>query len=239
MNNVCKFWGTDHKVGTTMLAQSCAEILATSGSKRVLLLTLSENSGDDFSCEGCKSIEDLRHRLACNLLTKENILEYINKSGEIYKINGLANPKNMFSFSTEMTIGLIDIAARAFDEVIVDSGTGLSSPLTLAALTYNRNNVVVFSQQASSLRCWNVLRDKMTEHGILLALTIINKFIKGDHITPSYIAQRTGIMQNTFKTVAESEYGIQAEADRKTLLYFGEKQIEKDLTNIVQWISGK
>ncbi len=232
MGNLKVFWGADHKVGTTMLAQSYAEKL-TEQNKEVLMLSVCTNPGDDFYDEYAFGIEDLRTRLSCSLLTKENIREYANKGEVFYKLNGLSSIGKMYGFTPDMAFELIRIASEAFDEVIVDCGTGLDNPLTIAALTYDRNLVFIFSQQESSLRSWQLLSEKMSKLGVVPRIAVINKFFKGDKYSLSYISQRTGLPQSIFKTVAENEFGIQAESDRKTLLFYGDKQYEKDIKTLV------
>ena len=228
MDNMRIIWGTDHKVGTTMLAQSYAEKLAEKN-ENILLLTLSSDPGDAFYAEKAMSIEECRNRLSCGLLTKENIREYAIKGKSFFKLNGLSHPRNMFEFTPSMAGDLIRISSEAFDEVVIDCGTGLDSPLTLAALSFGRKNIFVFSQQESSVRSWQRSSDEISALGIVPDIAVINKFFKGDNNTPGHIAQRTGLSQNIFRTVVESEFGLQAEADRKTILYYGDKQFEKDI----------
>lgn len=231
MKNIKIFWGMDHKVGTTMLAQSYAEILAKKGSS-VLLLTLSENGGDDYFEASTASIDDLRSRLACNLLTPDILKEQAVKAAGIYKINGHTNPQNPYGYTVEMGQNLIKSAVSAFDNVIIDCGTGLHSPLGIAALKYDGDNVFVMSQQESCMRSWDNLNKQMTGLSIVPQIVVVNKFIKGDHYNINYVAQRTGIPQSFIKTVVESEFGIQAEYERNTILYFGEKQFEKDVSGL-------
>lgn len=253
MENVTVFWGVDHKVGTTMIAQSYAEVLASknkrsdykktdnkkSDSNSVLLLTLSEGLGDDFFSGTAVSVNELRSKLSCGLLTEEDIkrsgLESTTQ-GEpidgIYKINGILNPKDSYAFTVEMVQDFIKMASNAFSHVVVDCGTGLHSPLTIAPLTSKSNNIFVLSQSESALRKWDELSEQMSKSGIMPQSVVVNKFIKGDKYTSSYISQRTGIPHNLFTTVGDSDFGNQAESERKTILYFGEKQFEKDILAI-------
>lgn len=232
MNELLILWGADHKVGTSMLAQSCAEIQARTN-ENVLLLTFSTNPGDDFFKTETHSIEALRSRLSCGLITKDNIRSYTQKGNGIYKLNGLINPRSMYGFTPKMAADLINIATRAFDKVIIDCGTGLDNPLALTALKYSRDIIYIFSQQESSVRRFELLEERISELGLVPKKAVINKFLKGDKYSPSYISQRTGIPQSMFKSVSESEFGIQAEADRNTLLYYGDKQFEKDIKNLI------
>lgn len=232
MDNVRAIWGSDHKVGTTMLAQSYTEKLAEKN-ENTLLLTMSTDPGDDFYGEKALGIEEFRNRLSCGLLTKENIRKYALKGNSFYKLNGLSSPKNMFEFTPVMAEDLISVSAEAFEEIVIDCGTGLENPLTLAALSNVRNSTFVFSQQESSLRSWERVEEELSILGVIPAIAVINKFFKGDKYTPGYFAQRTGLPQNIFRTVIESEFGIQAEADRKTILYYGDKQYEKDIKNLM------
>lgn len=233
MENIKIFWGVDHKVGTTMIAQSYGESLASRENESVLLLTLSHNLGDDFFSEQAISINELRSKLSCGLLTEDDIRNSAVKGESIYKLNGLLDHKDMYAFTIEMIIDLLQISSRVFDYVIVDAGTGLNSPLSIGSLTSQAKNIFVLSQNESSLRKWNLVSDNMSKLSIMPQAVVINKFFKGDKYNLSYISQRTGIPQNLFETVTESEFGVQAESEQKTLLYFGESQFEKDIGNLV------
>jgi len=232
LDNIKIIWGTDHKVGTTMIAQSYTEVIA-GDKENVLLLTLSTNPGDDFYDEEALSIEALKSRLSCGLITKDNIKKYALKGKDFYKLNGLSKTKNMYGFTLTMAVDLIQVSIEAFDEVVIDCGTDLDNPLALAALSFERNNVFVFSQQESSIRSWEAISEEMSALRIVPDIAVINNYYKADNYTVGYISQRTGIPQNIFKTVKESEFGIQAEADRKTLLFYGDKQYEKDIRNLI------
>ena len=228
IGSVKVFWGTDHKVGTTMLAQSFAELISK-GNDSVLLLTLSTNLGDDFYTDQTNNMEDLRKKLSCGLITKENIRQYAVKGNKYHKLNGLSNEKAAYEFTKDMIDELINTAESAFDNVIIDSGTGLSNPLPISALTYGRDNITIFSQQESSIRRYEYIAEQMSRIGSIIKTAVINRFIKGDKLSIGYFAQRTNLPQNIFKTVTESEFGIQAEADRQTLLYYGDSKFEKEI----------
>lgn len=232
LNNTKIFWGADHKVGTTMIAQLYAEALAADN-KSVLLLTVGSGLGDDFFSEPTGDINELRSRLSCGLLTKEIIKESAQKNDKIYKLNGLLSTKDAFAFTEDMVIKLIKISRDVFDHVVVDCGTGLSNPLVVGALSSKYSKHFVFTQSESGLRRWEQVSEQMSKLGVVPQSVIVNKFIKGDSYSTNYISQRTGIPQNLFKTVCESDFGIQAESERKTLLYFGEKQLEKDVDGLL------
>lgn len=233
MDNIKTFWGSDHKVGVTMIAQAYAETLVAKGARDVLLLSISEGRGDDFYDENAPGVNELRNRLSCNLITKEYMQTFAHKGAKIYKINGFKNMIKTMMFTKEMGESLLRNASDAFDFVVVDGGTGINNPLLISALNINRNNTYVFSQQESSLRNWGHVLELIKKMAPQPSSAIINKYVKGDRYTVNYIAQRTGLPQNIFKTVSESDFGNQAEADRQTLLAFGEKQFQKDINNLM------
>lgn len=232
MNNIRTFWGSDHKVGVTMIAQAYAETLAAANNE-VLLLSVCEGPGDDFFDDNAPGIEELRSRLACRLNTKEYIKDYAYKGNGIYKINGFKNPLNILSFTEDMATHLLSTASDAFDYVVVDGGTGLINPIAITALNSNRNNTYVLSQQESSIRNYELMWESIRKLAPQPSSVIINKYVKGDQYTINYIAQRTKMPQNIFKTVYESDFGNQAEAERQSLLAFGEKQFSKDIRHLV------
>lgn len=232
MENIKVFWGTDHKVGSTMIAQSCAEVLASNSVGDVLLLTLGGCPGDDYIEGNAIGLKEIRNRLSCNLISKNNIRDYTSKIGNMYKINGLKNPKAMYSFTPEMVENLLN-ACSSFHSVIVDCDSDLNNPLSLTALTMTRNNYFVLSQQESSLRKWERSKELLSTINAIPRSIVINKYIKGDQYNLSYLSKRIGYHQNIFNTINESDFGLQAEAERKSILHFGEKQYEKDIKRLI------
>lgn len=233
MDNIKVFWGSDHKVGVTMISQSYSELLASNTGKNILMISLSDNLGDDFQRENVKEIDELKSRLSCGLMTKEYIFNFAIKQDSFYRINGFSNIINALCFTPEMITQLLTVACEAFDYVVVDCGTGINNPAVKAALNIGRNNTYIFTQQESSIRRWELTADYMEKNTVKPSLVIINKYIKGDQYTTKYISQRLRLPQNIFKTVIESDFGNQAEADRKTILSFGETQFADDIKDFI------
>ena len=76
MNKIISFFGADYSVGTTMTAQSTAEILAENR-KKVLLILASSNPLMDYFKTGDiinRSIDELRPSLRAENLTKEEVM---------------------------------------------------------------------------------------------------------------------------------------------------------------------
>jgi hypothetical protein len=212
------FHGIDHKVGTTMIALSAAEIAAERlPDKKVLFLALNGRESTEYVRESAESIDALRSRLESRLLGEEELIAHCLRVKELFVLGGVANEEEERYYMPEATSFLLDAAGRAFDLVIVDGGNRIDNGLAFGALLYDANRFFVLTQQETALSRWEKRKALYERLGVMPKAYILNNYVEKDIYPADYVARRFAEENRRFHCVRFAQGGRQAEIERKTL----------------------
>jgi hypothetical protein len=107
-----------------MIALSVAEAAAERlPERKVLFLALNGRESTEYVREGAESIDALKSRLESRLLGEEELVAHCLRIKNLSVLGGVANEEDERYYMPESASYLMDVAERAFDLIIVDSGT--------------------------------------------------------------------------------------------------------------------
>lgn len=239
--NVITFFGADKKVGTTMITQSCAEILAKNTNRKVIVLMLSGDVGtyyikvkDDYA-----GLEQLKIKLENKILKSNELIYNCIKKDDLYILPGINNFLKARQFHPEYIDYLIELAAKEFDLVLIDAGCNIDSGMAIASLNATDKKYLVTTQQ-------NIPKLKFEKTEQVLRqlhinpedfLLIVNNYLADDAI---YTASQIADMYRTSLCSYVPSLGFvgwQAEYDNKTLIHYNNKDYNDKINLISKTIA--
>ena len=220
MSKLMVFHGSDHKCGTTQIAQCTAESLAADFPASKILLVFADGGRGSEYCEGVReSVERIRPYLKEDLLNPDEILGKSLYRDNLYIIGGNDDPLNAESFSPDMSMMLMRVLRDYFDVCIIDSGANaISSGLSLGSLFSSDRIYMLLSQKESSLRNFEWNRYMYEKLKITPDVFIINDYDKSNPYSRKYISDRLNICLDELFTVAHHSRGFECEMNRKSLI---------------------
>ena len=235
MKKVFTFHGADHKCGCSMISQCVAERIAQENSKLSVLLVHAEQSeGAGYSPHVRESMDRIRPYLAERLLDINDIVKRSEYRNNLSIIAGTDRPGSSESFHPDMAEFFLGSMAQNFDIVICDSGANMEHGLSLGALFASDSIYMVFDQKESAFRHYEWLLPLYGKLGLNIAGYVINCFTAHSAYTKEYIKKRLGAAKDRLFTVRESDFGILAEIDEKSLLCYKDQGFIRDVDAIVQ-----
>lgn len=220
---VFAFHGAEYKVGSTMLTQSIAQMIANGKKdKKVLLLFLNGRRSTDYCREDPESIEAVRASIDNKMLTLEEFMRTCHQSENLYMLAGVCRLFEQRLYGPQMSEYLIDLVREAFDLILIDCGNELDNGLALGALRRSDVRLLVVTQQESVLARYEALRSTYEMLKISYQKIIVNKYIQDDPHDEAYLARRLHRHRKDMVAVLLAKYARQAEIDYRTLLEYNE-----------------
>ena len=93
---------------------------------------------------------------------------------------------------------------------------------------------MVFDQKESAFKHYEWLLPLYRKLGLNIAGYVVNCFTAHSAYTKDYIRKRLGTSRDRMFTVRESDFGILAEIDEKSLLCYKDQGFIKDIDALVQ-----
>ena len=217
MKKVIVFFGGDSQVGTTMIAQSFAELLSQRG-HRVLFILGSGKYGDSFIKMGLPhSIDDLKAGIRSGKIEKEELMQSLEMKKNLLILPGVRNPLMAKHFPENTYQILLESAKEEFDYIVIDGGSEFQLGITISALNYSDERFFLTTQQAKSLYRYALYRKQIFEPLNLKSRLIINKYLRDPALfLKSDILKFCGVSEA--KVVPYIEYGWQAEMEGVSLM---------------------
>ncbi len=220
MKKIIGFFGGDGQVGTTMAAQSLAELLQQRG-QRVLYIMGSGKFGDEFlNLEGRHSIDDLKAAVRSGRVSGEELFQNLEEIKGLWVLPAVRNPLTARYFPENTYEVLLAGVFDEFDYVVIDSGCDAELGLFISAVNTADYRFFVTTQQSKSLRRLVLLMKNVMQPLQKEGSLIICKYMKD----PGLLLKRDVLtlceMEEAF-TVPYVEYGWQAEMESKSLLRYG------------------
>lgn len=236
MENVIGFISGDAGCGTTMISQSVAECLRSSG-KRVLLIMASGNFGDDFfiNKENC-SIDNIKAGIINgNLSYRELEEQFVNLEG-LKILPGVINQYTTGYYPENAIKNIVELCNENFDYIILDIGNSFQKGLCISALSAAEKKYTVITQQEKTIRRYMNVSEKVLVPLNVKSSLIVNKNIKNIAFCSGKELAKIFKSESIF-LVPYIEYGWQAEIERHTLLDF--TKFSKAILNIAEDITSE
>ena len=234
MKKVVGFFGGDAQVGTSMIAQSFAEMLASRG-KKVLLVLGSGKYGDTAFLTGSEhSLDDVKAAIRSGNIEREELLQNLEKKKGVWVIPGVRNPFLTKYFPENSCQVLLEPVKDDFDYAVIDGGCDYHLGLVISALNVSDCRFYITTQQAKSIARFGFCQKQIFRPLNLPGHLVVNKYMKD----PALFLKADVLK---FCEAADGgvipyiEYGWQAEMEGSTLLQYRPfyKAIEK-LLHIVE-----
>lgn len=240
MNKLFVFHGVDHKVGTTMLAQSVAEYLSNEYQNlKVLFMTLNGRESAEYVRETPETIEAIKMHIDNKMLSSDDFEKACKKTESFYMLAGIRNELEGRFYYPETVKNLLHTVASEFHIIIIDSGNEIDHGLAIGSLSSTENRFLVISQQESVLRRWERLKSTYGKLGIQFMDYVLNKYHDQDPYGLDYISNRIEISKEQLMKVENASYARQAEMDYRTLLEYRNEKYNQDIERIANKILAK
>lgn len=220
MKKVIGFFGGDSQVGTTMIAQSMAELLQQRG-QRVLYIMGSGKFGDEFfNLEGRHSIDDLKAGVRSGRVTLEDLFQNLEECRGLWVLPAVRNPLTARYFTENTYEILLAEAASEFDYTVIDGGCDAALGMTIAAMNTSDHRFFVTTQQSKSIRRLVLQQKNVVQPLKLQGTLIINQYLKDPGLLMKGDILALCEMEEAY-TIPYMEYGWQAEMEGRSLLRYG------------------
>ncbi len=240
IHNLYTFQGADHKVGTTMVAQSVAEIISANHSNlKILFIAVNGRESAEYIRETPVGIDAMKFHIDNRMINGKDFLNTCTHKGNFYIMAGVSNELEARCYHPDMGVYLLEEAAPEFDLVIADSGNELDNGLAVGALSVSDEIFLVVTQQESVIKRFEKNRAVLADLGFEISNYVINKFFDLDPYGLPYIADRLGEDKDRFLKIASGGYSNQAEIDSKTLLQYKNEHYQRDITVLANHILRK
>ncbi|MEA4987775.1 MAG: hypothetical protein VB095_06920 [Anaerovorax sp.] len=240
MKNLIAFHGSDHKVGTTMISQSVAELISKNRKDiKILWVVFATGDGKEYANYVSQSLEGLRLQMYSQILNDTEVMHACKQSENLYMLGGIKNFLDKRNYFPEMTKYFLNCIKDKFDLVIADCGNDLDCGLTTGALESSGLLYLIVSQRESSLRQYELKLDFYRRLDMNVTGIIVNHFQEDDPLTLDYIGKRFALSYELFFRVQDSKFNRQAEMNERSILSYGDNSYYKDIAKIADSILKK
>lgn len=223
--NIFTFLGADSKVGTTMVAQSIAELISLQTNKSVFLGFLNGKTSTEYieNSRG-QGIDEIKTKLTNKILSFDEFIDVCIKKDNLYILEGASYLPEIKYYHPEDIENLINLISNKFDIIILDTGSNVELGMTIGALNLTSFRFLITTQQESALQNFNKVNEQVLKKlGIKDFMLIINKYIDDNMLGSAYEIAK--LYNNTLAaTVPYLKWGWQAEKDKKTFLNYDDKE---------------
>ena len=237
-NKLFTFFGADSKVGTTMIAQSTAELLAKV-SNRVIYLPLDGTVGDDYCQFDNKfGLNDIKTKLQTKILSRNELEDICVESKAGYDVlPGIKSILSRRQFHPEDVAYLLKLIKKLYEVVIIDTGSDIELGTAIAGLNATPNRILVTSQQSVAYKRFRNLKNQILDLvGIESYLIVINKYVDNPSLEDSR-KMESNFGGTLVTTVPFIEYGWQCEQEQRSLLSTKDDQFTESIESIVEVIT--
>lgn len=238
--NIHVFYGADSKVGTTIIAQMNAEMIAEHTDQSVGLLLLGNNPVHYFENNGeVVGLDAVKMKLFNGLLTKEDLLKASlkNKKKNLTVIPGPATVQDKRYYQPEHAEKLLTLASKCFDVLIVDAGSDIERGLCIGAVRMAKSKFLVTTQQQNAKDEFLRNLDQVFTPLQIEArhfFCIVNKYVQGG------IQKKQISGAYNMPVIGQVPYldmqGWQAEIDHKSLLHYSQAGLNESIIETAEFI---
>ncbi|NLP30833.1 MAG: hypothetical protein GX363_06880 [Clostridiales bacterium] len=239
MSQMFVFHGVDSKVGTTMISQSVAELIADNlKDKKILFASLNGRLNDQYADHVGESIEGIKIYLDNKVLSTNELMESCKRTDNLYHIAGIDSIGVSRYYHPETAMYFLEAIEDCFDIIVVDSGNELDDGLAIGALEGIKEKFCIITQQESVLKRYEKLETIYKKLGISFNCVIINKYNTSNSYDLDYITNRLSISSEEIMKVEMTDLYLQAEMDCCTLIHYNDRNYINDIIEISNKILG-
>jgi len=240
IHNLFSFHGVDHKVGTTMIAQSVAQIISSYyPNLKVLLISMNGRDSTEYLREIPIGIDAVKFHIDNKMISGNEFLRTCTHKGNFYMMSGVSNELEQRYYYPEMAKYLLEEIAPEFDIIIADCGNELDNGLAVGTLTVSEEIYMIITQQESMIRRYEKNKCYLDDLGFGITAFIVNKYYEQDPYGLSYLSSRMQIEKERLWKMDSAGYSRQAEIDNKTLLEYKNEIYLDDILTIANYILNK
>lgn len=240
IHNLFAFHGADHKVGTTMVAQSVAESISSyHPNLKILFIAMNGRESSEYIRETLGSIDDMKFHMDNKMINGSDFIKACTHKGNFYMLGGVSNELETRSYYPDMAKYLLEEITPEFDLVIADSGNELDNGLAIGTLAVSEEVFLVVTQQEAIIRRYEKNKDMLEDIGVEISAFIINKYYEQDPYALSYLVNRIGSEKEKLWRLGSADHSRQAEIDCKTLLEYKNENYLLDIIAIANNILNK
>lgn len=230
------YHGSDHKVGTTLIAHTSAEWFAQKfPQKKVLYIALNKKKSCDFIKEPPPSFERFRKNQE-GPKSREQLFRRYQISANLYGMSGPEQEWNESKYGPEDAADLLCFAKEYFDIIVADTGCDVNSGIAIGALKQNRINVLIFTQNEMTLTRWEAQADTYRQLGIDFNVKVINKYKNRQPPSTGYIMERTKIGSEVYISLPFAPDGYRAEWEKRSLLSYHNRSCHKQINTMMEML---
>ncbi|MGI6731422.1 MAG: hypothetical protein ACOX5F_05900 [Anaerovoracaceae bacterium] len=233
IDNLYVFHGTDSKVGTTMLAQSVAEMISREKRDlKILMASLNGRISTEYVREDPPSIDTFKMHLDNHMINEKDFIKKCLYSDNLYRLAGVSNEMEERYYFPDTAKYLLETVAKEFDMIIVDAGNRIDNGLAVGALTEAKKIFLILTQQETALRRFEKTKEVYNGLGISMSYYILNKYQDVDPYSLAYIKERLDISRQLVYKVDYSRYSRMAEMDYKSLMDYKNDLFTRDIMEL-------
>ncbi|NLY70925.1 MAG: hypothetical protein GX076_04500 [Clostridiales bacterium] len=166
-------------------------------------------------------------------------METCKQTDNLYHIAGIESIGVSRFYHPETAKYFLDTVKDCFDIIIVDSGNELDDGLAIGALENIEERFCIITQQESVLKNYEKLKPIYSKLGFCFNGMIVNKHNSGNYYDLDYISKRLSICSDQILKVEMTDYYLQAEMDRCTLINYNDKNYINDIIELSNQILNK
>lgn len=240
--NIITFFGADSKVGTTMIAQSTAEMLAQNTNADIGLFFLNGKPSTCYMKRKDKiGLDDIKIKLMNNILTSNELTEAcVKENHHLYILPGAEFLLDVRHYHPEHIEQLIKLAAERFSLIIIDAGHNIDSGMAIAALNMTKNKYLVTTQQEMTRKNYERMESQVFRRLQIEPddfMLVVNKYVNTNRI---YSAKQVSDLYRMTLAVSVPHLeflGWQAEFDQKTLLHYDNESYNRHVDQLAKIIA--
>lgn len=240
--HVATFFGADSKVGTTMVIQTCTEMLSQMSDAKIALFHCNERPGLDYIQAQGNGLDEMKVKLANDILQPEELQEACVKVNQFYFLPGPEHILDVRHFHPEYIDRLLHISKNVFDVILIDAGSNLDNGMTVAALNATKNRFLVTTQQETAKRQYERMESQVFKQLQLRSedfSLILNKYMKSSGLyDPNTLADLYHMPLATYLPFLDM-LGWQAEFDGQSLLQYDQEDYEDQVRQLVRYLGSK
>ncbi len=224
---VIVFFGADSKVGTTMLAQSTAEMIA--GSREVLFLALNASVISAFADTDIKRIDFFSPEIQSRMRIEKSKITRAGGKKNLFIIGGADDDFKHEEFALDMIDIMVENLRRDFSDIVIDAGSDLKNVLSYSGVMKADMRVLVFSQNG---HCIDRMLHESAKWKLLnlgFDAVIVNKYKSLDVLDAYQAVRKLPFTPKEMVRVRYVDMAREAEAEGRTFADYGNKRFLNDL----------
>jgi MinD-like ATPase involved in chromosome partitioning or flagellar assembly len=237
LSRVISIHGVDSKVGTTMISQSLAELIAREMKEiKVLLMAFNGKGGTGYVSMAGETMDNLRVALDSQVHSVNELLKGCRVMNNLYILNSSFGIGKERRYHPETVTPILNRLKDSIDLIITDCGGELDDGLAVGALKGADETYCVLTQQEFGLERYDRLKGWYERLEIHFNNFVVNKYRSDDRYGLKDIARRIDAEEDKVFKISETNYDRLAEIERRTFLNYKNGRYTEEIKCIANCI---